>query len=154
MIAGVGKKSRLKYASSRCAFRFDFILSCTDMLNIREDLETMKVTCRFHTVSPPDYPLPKPMAQDFAPNGCYIGDSHIGNRPFAVAMLQLASKQNIKTRMQEIAISEAKCKETVTKVKENDIRCRSVLTEFDKAFGKRVESKVANFTGRLYSDQF
>ena len=79
------------------------------------------------------------MAQDFAPNGCYIGASHIGNRPEMLAMFELASKQNIKSWIQTVPISEEGCKEVATRVKENDnVRYRLVLTDFDKQFGKRA----------------
>lgn len=79
------------------------------------------------------------MAQDFAPNGCYIGGSHIGNRPEMEAMLELASKQNIKSWIQKIPLSAEACGEAVTRVKNNqDVRYRLVLTDFDKQFGKRT----------------
>lgn len=95
------------------------------------------------------------MAQDFASNGCYIGASHIGNRPemlvsnfnhtyqftmltlSAQAMFDLASKQNIKSWIHTVDISEEGCKEAVTAVSENTVRYRYVLTNYDKAFGKR-----------------
>ena len=93
---------------------------------------------RFHCVGLGDEPLPTLMAQDFAPNGTYIGASHIGNRPEMLAMLDLASKQNIKSWIQEIPISEKGCAEAVSRVQSNDnVRYRFVLTDFDAAFGKR-----------------
>jgi D-arabinose 1-dehydrogenase-like Zn-dependent alcohol dehydrogenase len=55
-------------------------------------LSTLRVMGRFHNVGLPDYDLPAMKAQDFAPNGSYIGASHIGNHPEMVAMLELASK--------------------------------------------------------------
>lgn len=123
------------------AFTFDFILNCadaTDKFNLSDYFSTMKVMGRFHNVGLPDKPLPQLMAQDFAPNGCYIGASHIGNRPEMLAMLDLASKQNITTWIEKIPISEAGCAEVVTRVNNNDnVRYRLVLTDFDKAFGKR-----------------
>ncbi|KAH0137640.1 hypothetical protein KCU67_g15703, partial [Aureobasidium melanogenum] len=76
-------------------------------------------------------------AQDFAPNGSYIGASHIGNRPEMVAMLELASKQNIKSWIETMDISEENCAKAVTGVKENKVRYRYTLTGFDKVFGKR-----------------
>jgi len=123
-------------------FTFDFILNCadaTDQFNLSDYFSTLKVMGRFHNVGFGDKPLPQLMAQQFAPNGCYIGASHIGNRPEMLAMLDLASKQNIKSWIQTIPISKEGCKEAVTRVKENkDVRYRLVLTDYDNEFGKRA----------------
>jgi len=122
------------------AFTFDFILNCadaTDKFNLPDYFSTMKVMGRFHNVGLPDSPLPELKAQDFCANGCYIGSSHIGNRPEMLAMLELASKQQIKSWVTTIPISEEGCKEAVTKVKNNDVHYRYVLTDYDKVFGKR-----------------
>lgn len=65
-------------------FTFDFILNCadaTDKFDLSAYFSTLKVMGRFHNVGLGDKPLPTLMAQQFAPNGCYIGASHIGNRP-------------------------------------------------------------------------
>lgn len=124
------------------AFKLDFILNCadaTDKFNLSEYFGCMKVMGRFHNVGLPDKPLPQLMAQDFAPNGCYIGASHIGNRPEMLAMLELASKQNIKSWVQTIPISAKGCSEAVTRVYNNDnVRYRFTLVDFDKEFGKRA----------------
>lgn len=72
------------------------------------------------------------------PGGYSIGASHIGNRPEMLAMLELASKQNIKSWVETIDISEAGCKEAVTRVKENKVHYRFTLTGYDKVFGKRA----------------
>jgi alcohol dehydrogenase (NADP+) len=85
----------------------------------------------------PEEPVSMKM-QDFAGNGCYLGTSHIGNRPEMEAMLQLASKQNIKSWVETIQISEEGCKEAVERVKKNDVHYRFTLVGFDKAFGKRT----------------
>ena len=77
------------------------------------------------------------MAQQFAPNGSSIGASHIGNRPEMLAMFDLASKQNIKSWIEEIKISESGLKEALERLERNDVRYRFVLTDFDQAFGKR-----------------
>ena len=55
-----------------------------------------------------------------------------------LAMLDLAAKQNIKSWIEEIPISEKGCAEAVTRVSENKVRYRFVLTDFDKQFGKRA----------------
>lgn len=56
-----------------------------------------------------------------------------------LAMLDLASKQNIKPSIETIQISEEGCKEAVTRVVNNDrVRYRLILTGYDKAFGVRT----------------
>ena len=93
---------------------------------------------KFHNVGFGDKPLPQLMAQDFAPNGCYIGASHIGNRPEMLAMLDLASKQEIHSWISTIPISAEGCKEAVERVYNNkDVRYRLVLNNYDAAFGER-----------------
>jgi len=84
----------------------------------------------------PDEPITLKL-QDFASNGCYIGTSHIGNRQEMLDMLELASKQNIKSWVETIDISEEGCKEAVTRVKNNKVRYRFTLVGYDKVFGKR-----------------
>ena len=120
------------------AFTFNFILNAADMTNefdMQTYLSTLAVNGTFHNVGLPDKPLPKMMAQDFAPNGCKIGGSHIGSRPEALAMLKLASEKKIHPMIETIDISEAGCKKAVEKVKVNDVRYRVTLTGFNKAFG-------------------
>ncbi|KAF2089910.1 GroES-like protein [Saccharata proteae CBS 121410] len=122
-------------------FKLDFIINtadATDKFNLPDYFSTLKVNGKFHMVGFPDNPLPQIQAQAFAPNGCYMGASHIGNRPEMLAMLELASKQDIKSWVQTIDISEKGCKEAVERVYNNDnVRYRFTLTGFDKAFGKR-----------------
>ena len=78
------------------------------------------------------------MPSDFAANGNYFGASHIGNRPEMLAMLDLAAKQNIKSWIETIPISEKGCADAVKGVDEGKVRYRYVLTDYDKAFGKRT----------------
>ncbi len=54
-------------------------------------------------------------------------------------MLELASKQNIKSWVETLQLSEASCKEAVERVGNNDnVRYRLTLVGFDKVFGKRT----------------
>jgi|TARA_R110002003_G_scaffold9_22_gene577 alcohol dehydrogenase (NADP+) len=123
-------------------FTFDFIINtadATDKFDLSEYFSTLKVNGTFHMVGFPDNPLPAMQAQVFAPNGCYMGASHIGNRPEMEEMLELASKQNIKSWVQTIKLSEAGCKEAVERVYKNDnVRYRLTLVGFDDVFGKRA----------------
>jgi alcohol dehydrogenase (NADP+) len=121
------------------AFMFDFILNTADMthkFDLPQYFSTLKVEGKFHNVGMPDEPISLKL-QDFASNGCYIGTSHIGNRQEMLDMLDLASKQNIKSWVEVIPISEAGCKEAVERVKDNKARYRITLVEFDVAFGTR-----------------
>ena len=120
------------------AFEFDFILNAADMthtFNIQEYMSTLNVNGEFHNVGLPDQPLPKMMAQDFAPNGAKMGGGHIGNRPEMLSMLKLASEKNIKPWIETLDISEKGCKEAVERVKKNDVRYRFTLVGYDKVFG-------------------
>ncbi|KAF2479095.1 NADPH-dependent medium chain alcohol dehydrogenase [Neohortaea acidophila] len=121
-------------------FTFDFILNTADAVhkfNLPNYFSTLKVNGTFHCVGFGDHPLPTLNAQDFAPNGNYLGASHIGNRPEMLAMLDLAAKQNIKSWIEKVPISEAGIAKAVQGVSDNKVRFRYVLTDFDKAFGKR-----------------
>ncbi|KAF2639310.1 GroES-like protein [Massarina eburnea CBS 473.64] len=124
------------------AFQFDILLNCadaTDRFKLEDYFSTIAVNGHFHMVGFPDKPLPQIMAQAFAPNGCYMGASHIGNRPEMQEMLELAAKQNIKSWVQTIDISEKGCKEAVERVYNNDnVRFRFTLIGYDKVFGKRA----------------
>lgn len=53
------------------------------------------------------------------------------------AMLDLAAEKGVHPIIQQIPISEAGCKEAVEGVKNNKVRYRYTLTDFDKAFGAR-----------------
>lgn len=123
-------------------FKFDFIINtadATDKFDLSEYFSTLRINGTFHMVGFPDNPLPGFNAQIFASNGCYMGASHIGNRPEMEEMLELASKQNIKSWVQTIKLSEAGCKEAVERVANNDnVRYRLTLVDFDDVFGKRA----------------
>lgn len=121
-------------------FTFDFILNCADVIegfDLPSFFSTLKVHGKFHCVGLSGTPLPELTAGSFARNGNYIGTSHIGSRPEALAMLELASKSNVTTWLQTVPISEKGCAEAVQAISDNTVRYRYVLTDFDKQFGKR-----------------
>lgn len=105
--------------------------------NLPDYFSTLKVMGKFHCVGFGDEPLPTMHAQAFAGNGNYFGASHIGNRPEMLAMLDLAAKQGIKSWVEKIPISEEGCAKAAKGVHDNKVRYRYVLTDYDKAFGKR-----------------
>lgn len=120
------------------AFTFDFMLNAADMtqeFNMSDYLSTLKVNKTFHNVGLPDYPLPEMKAQDFMPNGTSIGASHIGSRPEMLAMLKLAAEKKLDPIVETLPLSAENCAQAVKRVKENDIRYRFTLTDFDKVFG-------------------
>lgn len=122
------------------AFTFDFILNCADMTHefkLSDYLSTLVVNGTFHNVGLGDKPLPQMMAQDFVPNGCNIGASHIGSRPEILKMLKLAADKGIKPMIETLDISEKTCAEAVQRVAKNDVRYRFTFTGYDKAFPNR-----------------
>ena len=122
------------------AFTFDFILNCADMTNefkLRDYMSTLAVNGTFHNVGLPDKPLPQLSAQDFVPNGCKIGASHIGSRPEMLKMLKLAADKGLKPMVETLQISEEGCAEAVQRVDKNHVRYRFTLTGYDKAFPDR-----------------
>ncbi|KAF2281444.1 GroES-like protein [Westerdykella ornata] len=122
-------------------FTFDFIINTADAthhFNLKDYFSTLKVNGTFHMVGFPDEPLKELPVTAFAPNGCFMGASHIGSRPEMEEMFELASKQNIKSWVQTIDISEEGCKEAVERLYKNEnVRYRLCLTGYDKVFGKR-----------------
>jgi alcohol dehydrogenase (NADP+) len=122
-------------------FHFDVILNCADAthkFDLAAYFQTLKVNGYFHNVGFPDHPINNLMVQAFGATGCYFGASHIGNRPEMEEMLELAAKQDIKSWVQTLDISEKGCKEAVERVYKNDnVRFRFTLVGYDKVFGKR-----------------
>jgi alcohol dehydrogenase (NADP+) len=123
-------------------FKFDFIINttdATDRFHLPDYFSTLNVNGIFHNAGYPDNPLPQLMVQDFGPNGCMIGASHLGNRQEMEAMFELASKLNIKSWVQTIDISEAGLKEALERVHKGDrVRYRFTMVGYDKVFGKRT----------------
>lgn len=125
---------------SKYSHFFDFIICTAKGVDktLKDFLGTLKVMGKFHNVGMPEEPLPELRFQDFAGNGTYIGTSHIGNRTEMLEMMDLAAKQNIKSWIQTVDISEAGCQEVVDRVHKNDnVRYRLVLVNYDSQFGKR-----------------
>lgn len=69
-------------------------------------------------------PLPEIAAFDLI-RGCAIAGSHLGNKKEAIAMLELASKQNLHSWIEVLPMSKAK--EGVERVDRGDVRYRCVL---------------------------
>ncbi|KAF1808541.1 NADPH-dependent medium chain alcohol dehydrogenase [Eremomyces bilateralis CBS 781.70] len=121
-------------------YKFDMLLNtanATDKFNLPAYFSTLKPHGVFHNVGMPEEPLHELRFQDFVTTGCYMGTSHIGNRPEMLEMLDLAAKAGVKSWVETIDVGEAGCKEAVERVKNNKVRYRFTLVNYDKAFGKR-----------------
>ncbi|KAK3381649.1 chaperonin 10-like protein [Podospora didyma] len=122
------------------AFKFDFVLNCSDMTS-EFDLSTyfsiLKVGGEFHMVGLPDKPLPELQAMTFASNAVKLTGSHLGNHQEMDAMLKLAAEKGISPMVETIEVSEAGIKTAIQRVHKNDVRYRFTLTGFNKAFGSK-----------------
>lgn len=119
------------------AFKFDFVLNSADMTHkfkLDDYLSILKVNCQFHQVGLPDEGFSL-QPQQFMPNGSSIGASHIGSRPECLAMLKLAAEKQLFPMVETIPISAEGCAEAVDRVKNNKVKYRFTLTDFDKQFG-------------------
>jgi alcohol dehydrogenase (NADP+) len=74
--------------------------------------------------------------QDFLPNGCFIGSSHLGSRRETLEMLQLAADKGIKTWVQEIPISPEGLKSAMQGLDSHKVRYRYCMTDYEDVFGK------------------
>lgn len=118
----------------------DFIVNAadaTDRFDLATYFSTMKVGGHFHCVGLPDGDLPTMKTNLFVPGQYYMGASHIGNRPEMIAMLKLAADKGLKGWVEPVDISEEGCAKVVQGVKDNKVRYRYTLTNFDAVFGKR-----------------
>lgn len=119
------------------AFKFDFVLNSADMTHkfkLDDYLSILKVNCQFHQVGLPDEGI-NLQPQQFMPNGSSIGASHIGSRPECLAMLKLAAEKKLFPIVETTPISEDGCAKAVEAVKNNKVRYRYTLTDYDKQFG-------------------
>lgn len=123
--------------ADKWSFEFDMILNTADATNkfkLADYFKTLTVHGKFWNVGLPDEPLPEIRAFDFAPNGAFIGGSHIGCREECQEMLQLAADKGLKGWVETISISEEGCKQAVERLNKGDVKFRFTLVDFDKAF--------------------
>jgi alcohol dehydrogenase (NADP+) len=78
---------------------------------LKEYLSLLTVRGKFISVGLPEVPFPELRAQDFTPQGALLGASHIGSKQEVLHMLDIAVKQNIKSWIQRVPLSEAGCKQ-------------------------------------------
>ncbi|KAH6684985.1 NADP-dependent alcohol dehydrogenase [Plectosphaerella plurivora] len=118
-------------------FHFDFILNCTDAIHkmdVPSLLSTLNIGGELHMVGLGDSPLPQLPAGAFAGNAAKITGSHIGNRQEMQALLQLAADKGLAPIVETLPLSAESCRDAVQRVKDNKVRYRFTLTDFDKAF--------------------
>ena len=116
---------------------FDLIVktaNASDGFELGIYLSVMDVHGHFVSVGLPEDSGNQIHAKDLLFNGVLLGVSHIGNRKETIEMLQLAADKGLKSIVQEILISEAGLKEAVMKLKENDVRYRVTMTQYQIAF--------------------
>lgn len=123
------------------AFAFDFVLNTADMthtFDLSKYMSICNVNASFHQVGVPDEALPPISPAILMTNGSSIGASHLGSRQECLAMLKLAAEKKLFPMVETIPISEIGCREAVSRVATNKVRYRFILTDYDKAFGKRI----------------
>ncbi|KUJ10840.1 putative NADP-dependent alcohol dehydrogenase 6 [Mollisia scopiformis] len=116
---------------------FDLIVNTansSDGFDLGKYLSLLGVHKKWVSVGLPEGEGQMVRSHDFMMNGCFIGASHLGSRKEMIRMLELAAEKQIEPMVETIQISEAGCKEAVTRMKKNDVRYRFTLTGFDKAF--------------------
>lgn len=117
--------------------KLDFILSCASGIDmdLADYFKTLDVNCKLVTVGMPtandDFAFD---ALTFIGVGGYFGSSHLGNKEEMMKLLDVAAKHSVKPWIEKIPISEAGVSEALTKLDKGDVRYRTVLVDFDKAF--------------------
>ncbi|KAH8916490.1 NADP-dependent alcohol dehydrogenase 6 [Atractiella rhizophila] len=117
-------------------FEFDVVLCAANFgVDLPNYLVLNKPNGKMINVGLPEEPFTiKPF--DMMNNGAGLSVTHIGSKKECLEMLELAAKQNVKSWVEEIDISEAGCKEAVERVRNNKVKYRFTLTGYDKVFGK------------------
>ena len=111
----------------------DILLSTRDVFGdkmpLGDFLSMLYVHGRFVTVGLPDAddPFPPVHAFNFAPNGCLMGGSHIGNKKECLEMLELARSKGVKPWIEEMSMHDAG--KALQNLKDNKVRYRYVLSQ-------------------------
>ncbi|KZF23513.1 alcohol dehydrogenase-like protein [Xylona heveae TC161] len=117
---------------------FDLVLNTANSskgFDLNRYLSLLDVHKRFISVGLPEGSGNEIHAKQLLGNGVLMGASHLGNRQEMLEMLQLAADKGVKGWIEEIPISEDGLKLAVTRLHDNDVRYRFVLTEYWRAFG-------------------
>ncbi|KAF8055218.1 NADPH-dependent alcohol dehydrogenase [Lyophyllum atratum] len=92
---------------------------------LAELIQTLAAHGRLMMVSLPDEDLPPLKSSQLAPNGAYIGGSHIGSKKEAIEMLDLASKKGVKPWVEVVPMKD--CGQAVRNFEKGLARYRYVL---------------------------
>lgn len=117
---------------------FDLILntaSSTEGFDLSTYLTTLDVHGKWVSVGLPGDGSFSVRNQDFLPNGCFIGSSHLGSRREVLEMLQLATDKKLFTWVEKIPISPEGLKQAFEGVEKSDVRYRYCMTNYEDAFG-------------------
>ncbi|KAI0949633.1 hypothetical protein AcW1_009182 [Taiwanofungus camphoratus] len=112
---------------------FDLLISTRDVYGpdtpLGGYLSMLFVHGTLITVGLPDAddPLPQLHAQDFAPNGCLFGGSHVGSKKECLEMLELAREKKVKPWIEVLPMKDAG--KALLDLKENRVRYRYVLEQ-------------------------
>ncbi|CAK7902513.1 NADP-dependent alcohol dehydrogenase 7 [[Candida] anglica] len=115
---------------------FDFILNCAanfSQLELKPFLASLKVGASFVSVGlPPVDEKVEIQPFDMATNEAKVGQSLLGGREEALAMLKLAAEKDVRPWIEKIPISKEGVATALEKLDQGDVRYRSVLVDFDK----------------------
>jgi alcohol dehydrogenase (NADP+) len=120
-------------------FTFDLIINTSNSFSgfqLEQYLSLLDVHAKWVNVGLPGGDGITVRNQSFLANGCFVGTSHLGSRRETLEMLQLAADKGIKSWVQEVPISEAGLKESLSKLEKHDVRYRFCMTNYEDVFGK------------------
>lgn len=129
---GTDKDWQLRYQN-----KLDFVLSCAYGvdLDLSPFLSALDIGKKFCTVgigaAGENFTIP---ASEFGAYGADFVSSLLGSKEDAIKMFEVAAKYGIRPWIEKIPMGEAGVSEALTKLDQGDVRYRSVLTDFDKAF--------------------
>lgn len=118
--------------------KFDLIVltgSSFSGIDLNEFLGLVKVRGTLHSICGP--PLGEMLAVDtfkFLLSGINISSSIVGSHENIRKMLQLIADKKIKPWIEKIPMSEKGVSEAFQRIENNQVKYRSVLTDYDKAF--------------------
>lgn len=101
--------------------------SSSSKLPLDELLSTLDVNCKLVFVGMPEEGLSNVTSQTLSGNGAAIASSHLGCKPEALRMLQIAADQKVKPWINVMPMKDAA--KAIQAVADASVRYRSVLTQ-------------------------
>jgi alcohol dehydrogenase (NADP+) len=118
---------------------FDLILNTANSsegFQIADYLSLLDVHGRWVSVGLPGGEGMKLRNQDFMPNGCFIGSSHLGSRRETLEMLQFAADHGINTWVDEVPLSADGLRTALSRLQKHDVKYRLCMTSYEAEFGE------------------